>query len=390
MTTRFNKLYLVIVVAALALAGCWDSQEVEQIAFASALGIDLLAESGEYLATVQIIKPGQIKAPKAGASGGSGIKEEAVWVAQGKGKTVFLAVRNLTTLSSRPVSFSHCQAIVISRKAASKSIKPLVDYVLRSRDFRHTLHILIAEEKAEDVIKSVSELEPIPAIGLSGILAQQQDVSQVRPVNLRRFLGWLLSDSASAMAPRVAVEESGGQKMARLTGISVFKEDLWVADFIGKESRGLLWITDEMNHGFLTIPYPEGDDVVNLEIIRAGRKLTPQLQQGRPSFLLEISAEARIAVQTSAEELDPRAMTSLQNRMAAAIKNEVAAALNKARANSIDPFEFGEVLRRSYPREWSELQPRWGELFPTAGVTVTVNAVVTQEGLIFKPIMPPK
>ena len=385
---RFIQLITLVLFTAVAITGCWDSQEVDQQAFVSALGIDLAKESGEYSVTVQIIRPGQITAPEGGgAGGGSGKEGEAVWVTQSKGKTVFLAVRNLSTLSSRPLSFSHCQNIVFGREAAEQGIRPLMDFLIRSQDFRHTLNVLIAEEKASDILQSVNKLEPISAIGLTGVLAEQRSLSQVRPVNLHSFLGWLISKSSSTMAPRVAVSESGEEKMARLTGMSVFKEDRWVTDLKGKENRGLLWIVGEIDEGFLTIPFP--DDVVNLEIIHSSRKLTPKLIQGKLSFLLEIAAEARITVHTSTEELNQQSMEILKRRMAATIKNEVLAALNKARAYNVDIFEFGSALQRAYPREWKELEPRWDEIFPLAEATVKVNAMVVQEGLILKPILPP-
>lgn len=149
-----------ILLGAALLGGCWNRRELDTLAIVAGLGLDRDVETGKIQLTAQIIKPGEVKTVKvggAGGGGGGGGKASAVWVIKSTGDTVFDAVRNMVTQSSRKLYFAHNQIIVIGKKTAEQGVWPLLDFFVRDHEIRWTIWVLVADGKASDVLEATPD-----------------------------------------------------------------------------------------------------------------------------------------------------------------------------------------------------------------------------------------
>lgn len=396
---KYGVKTLIFPLLILFFSGCWSRRELENLGIVAGLGIDL-SESGqsgedggqgEILLTAQIIKPGEVRGGTqtggGGGGGGGGGKKSPVWVTQSRGSTVFDAVRNFTFRSSRRLYFSHNQVIVLSREAAERGVYPLLDIFIRDPEPRITEWVLISEEKAAPILEAESELETIPAIGLSRLMENYFATSQVAAVNLHDFMARLMSKTSAPFAPMIGLDREKDEFILGET--AVFKGDRLVGKLNKEETRGLLWVTGEVRGGIITVAAPEGRGRVSLEIIRAERKISPELKAGEIRVKVEIREEGNLGEQMTSEDLSiPEKMAALNRRQAEAIKKEVLAAVKKARELKADIFGFGEAVRRKYPKEWKEMEPRWEELFPRIKVGVMVRSELRRVGITLKPAVP--
>jgi spore germination protein KC len=79
---------------------------------------------------------------------------------------------------------------------------------------------------------------------------------------------------------------------------------------------------------------------------------------------MEIKTESNLVDQQGTTDLStPEALRSLGRRHATVVKNEIRAAIDKAREYRADIFGFGEAIGRKFPQEWKELESRWDEAF---------------------------
>ena len=73
---------------------------------------------------------------------------------------------------------------------------------------------------------------------------------------------------------------------------------------------------------------------------------------------------------------------SLERRFAAAVRNEVLAALQAAQEDlESDILGLGRAVHNAYPREWQVMKDNWDEIFPALEVEVEVLATLKTSGV---------
>lgn len=371
------------------LTGCWDRKELDTMAIIQAVGIDR-TEDGQISLTLQLLLPGKIKGPaeKGGDDGGKG-----VWILTSTGQTVFEALRDATIESDRKLYFAHNKLFVIGEEAARTGVKPLVDFLDRDHDVRRLSYFFIARGKAQDIIEGEHEQEKIPAKAIEGLAKASGATSKLPIMSLHDFLKTLASKTSDPVAPGIEIverkKEGKAKKFVRLDGTAIFNRDKLTGWFDGRETRGLLWVLGKVKSGIMVVKSPlEETKNVSLEIIRASSEIKPEIINGKLVINVEVKEEGNIGEQMSeldlTEPLD--VFKELEKRQAAAIEEEINAALAKAQKEwGVDIFKFGDAVHREFPKEWKELKKRWDDEFPLVEVKVKVEAQLRRVGMSTKP-----
>ncbi|WHH58631.1 Ger(x)C family spore germination protein [Petroclostridium sp. X23] len=360
------------------LTGCWSRHELDEFSIVAGMGIDKSEEDGEIQLTAQIVKPRALKPGE-----GSSSPEDAYFNIESTGDTVFTAVREFTHGATRKLYFPHNQVIIFSRNTAEEGVQKYIDFFVRDPETRLTVWILVAKDKADELLEIKSELELIPALEISDLVEAQKATSQSSIVKLQHFITRLLSKTTSPVAP--LIEVSGKEKKAFVSGTAVFKKDKLTGELDKTETRGLLWVIGEIKSGIIDVDCPGGGKA-SLEIIRASSKITPKIKDGRIHMKIEIKEEGNLGSQSCLEDLTlPPKVDFLEKEKEAVIRSEVMAALKKARKLNTDIFGFGEAVHQKYRKEWKELEDRWDEVFPNIEVEVIVEAKLRRTGRITRP-----
>ena len=129
----------ILLIAGILTAGCSGNgaRETDEIAWVISMGIDR-AEDQDLLVTYRIAIP----AAQAAGSEGGGEKESSTLVTV-KAATLAEARNLLNAATSRAVNLSQVSAIVISEELARHGIEDLLGPLLRFREFRGTIFLLV-------------------------------------------------------------------------------------------------------------------------------------------------------------------------------------------------------------------------------------------------------
>jgi spore germination protein KC len=376
------------------ISGCWDVRELQNLAIVGASGIDLADQPGKVLMTVQIIKPGDVKSSTSGGEGvgetGQAATKAPIWVIKTTGNNVAEAVHNFDSISNRQLYFADSQIIVIGKEAATQGVRPLLDFYIRNREPRETTWIVIAADKASDIIELKSGLEKIPAMGLARLVENSTLTSFSVGVTMQEFVNRLMSKTAAAYAAHMEISDESPEKKARLTGTDIFKGDKLAGTFNQSETRGLLWVIGKVKRGVITAKSPQGG-VTNFDITRATSKVTPEVDGKQIKFKIKIIVESDLGSEDHSLDFSkPQELQALQKLETQAIGQEVQVALEKAKKLKVDVFGFGEMLHRKCAKKWKHLEPEWDVLFPTVQVSLAIRAKIRTVGLSLKPAEPPK
>ena len=397
MGLRKRYLWITVGIIVLLQGGCWNLQEVESLAFVSAVGVDRAQESEKVQVTVQIARP---TALAVASTGGSSL-ERAFWLVSSTGYTVFDAVRNFASQSSRRLYWPHNRWLVFGEAQAREGLEDVLDFFDRDVEARRTMKLAVVQDgMASEFLETEQEMERLASKAYEQILDNsRRGLSTVVDIDLHQFLLALVGEGIEPVAIRVEmidrlpdvdirgqVERRYVSLAPRVTGAAVFKGAKLVGWLNKPETRGYNWVMGKANSGIIVIERPEGGKkLAGLELLRASSKVKPELVDGKFKIVIEVKADANIGdIQDILGKTNTlSAVASMERRMATVISNEIEAVFRKTqRELASDIFGFGRAIRRKYPKEWASLRDNWNDQgFQELQIETKVSARIRHTGL---------
>jgi spore germination protein KC len=378
----------------LLLSGCVGKREINDLAIVMAVGIDK-AEDGQVEITAQIVRPADSRGQTGAPSGQTG---DPIWAASSTGQTLFEAIRNLSTFSSRRVFWAHNYAIVISEDYAREGIQEAVDFFTRNPELRMRTWVMVTPEKASEIVSTLSGLEVIPGESINKLFRYTGISVQAPRTQMINLQAALADKSAEPVVARVQFTnrgvsnkkpgQAGSIKQIELAGAGVFKGDKLVGVIQPKDMKGLLPFIDKPETGMMVLKCPEDEkQKISIELENQRFKITPKVKKGQPVFKVEYSALGSIVESPCAFSIkNTPKMKELEKQVETQLKNQVERILEVAQSETRSDFlHLGEIFHNHYPVEWRKLEKNWEAVFPDVKVEVKTTAEMNDSSLLFKP-----
>ncbi|MET3211399.1 UNVERIFIED_CONTAM: spore germination protein KC [Paenibacillus sp. PvR008] len=385
--TAFLFLILTLV---LLLTGCWDRRELNELAIAVGMGID--KHGDQFRVSVQVVDPGEVAAKK-GAGGGAPATLYTV-----EADTVFEAIRKITTLSPRKMYFSHLRICVIGESIAREGMAKALDFLSRDHQLRTDFYIVVSKGvSAEDTLKIMTPLDPIPANDLfSSLESSQKNWSPSMTVTLDELIAALTSEGMQPILTGLRIvgntemgeSKSNVQKIdppvrLQYSGLAVFKKDRLIGWLNEIESKGYNYILGKVQSTVGFVDCPKGGKVA-LEIIRTQSAIKGSVNRGEPRININLRIEANVG-EVECSDLDlTKASTiyDLQKKGEEKIAGFMESAIRKAQKSyKVDIFGFGDAIHRGNPKAWKSLKQNWdNEHFAELPVNIKVDYKIRRLG----------
>ncbi|MCW2279341.1 Ger(x)C family spore germination protein [Heliophilum fasciatum] len=409
----------------LLLAGCWDRNELEQLAFVLTLGIDRSVDN-QIDVMLRVAVPVGVEAgpgKKAGGGTVSGTTKVLTVTARSVPEAISLAEATI----ERQIDFRHLRIVVFGEQLAKEGLLPYLDVFERYHQFRRSTYIWIAKEGAARHIflttdpvleKSVSRY----AEDLARLVPQ---LSFFRMATLHEFINETDSPQVDAVLPIVAVNpiverekkennnaplptdeyhqqlpenpEPGGKTLAPLyrsggnpsefLGVAVFHQGKLVDKWSGWETRDYSLLRDTYKRSIWVFPSPTGLGFFSLQLHRTrAPQITITDVNDVPHIDIALSLEGNLlGIQSLEPYVSSDKIADLEAYAAGQIQSQIAALIQKAQRQKVDPFYFVRFLRTKMltMKELDELN--WREHFAQATVTVAVDIKIRRPGLRIQP-----
>ncbi|HPT90871.1 MAG TPA: Ger(x)C family spore germination protein [Acetivibrio sp.] len=364
------------------LSGCFGGREINDLEIVIGIGVDKNESAGNILLTAQIVKENET----GGTGKDGGGEDKAFWNVNSTGNSIFEAVRQITHKTGNRLFISHNQAVIFGKDIASEGLEKYIDFFLRAHEMRPTALILIAEDRASDVMDAKPETEKFPAVNIEKLVESYAFTSHLYKVNMKDFASCMMSDTKAPMAPLVSVMQDKENKDIYVSGLAVFKKGRMVGKLNEDEVRGLLWVLGKVKSGVITVSSPNEQGSAVLEILSAKSKVTPELKDKRIVMHIKIKEESSLSEQTTTENLaTDSAFERMQKASAEIIRQEILAAFDKSKELNADIFGFGEMLHKKYGNEWKALKDNWDDLYPSVELKIDVESKIIKTDLLKKP-----
>lgn len=381
----------ILISSLLLLAGCWNRRELNDLSIVVGMGID--RSDGHYAVSLQIVLPEEIAA-KGGSSG-----RVPVVIYQEKGKTIFEAIRKITTIAPRKLYFAHLRILVLGEDLAKEGIGETLDFLLRDPEVRSDFYITVSKDsKAKDVLKVLTMVDKIPANELFASLeAAEKAWAPTNTVTLDKLTSDIVSDGISAILTGIEIVDDAkeGEEQANLQktddftklkyqGIGVFKDDKLIGWLNDTESIGLNYLTGKIKSTITNISCLE-KGIVGIEVIRTKTDLKAGMHKNNPKGIVKIDVEANVGdVECKTLDLSKtETINYLEEKTASKIKSDIDKAIKVSQERyATDIFGFGEAIHRQFPNYWKKHKKNWNQVFVNMPIEIDVNVKIRQIGTI--------
>ncbi|MFC0211520.1 Ger(x)C family spore germination protein [Paenibacillus chartarius] len=231
---RTYVIRLLLLLPLLAVGGCWDKKELNDLAVVMGVGIDKDPRGGIYV-TAQVIKP---PAKQGGTAGGSALP---TWSLSERGNTVMDAIHNLNEISPRRLYWSHMQIIIFNEEIAKEGIAPYMSWFSRDPESRTGTYMAVTRGKAADLLNTKIELGNVPAKTMADLI-QTASLRQLptRKMTLRDFTSYLATPGLSPTMDVIDIEYVRGKAETYVVAdVALFKGDRLVGYMKKPDKMGI-------------------------------------------------------------------------------------------------------------------------------------------------------
>ncbi|MBD1382203.1 Ger(x)C family spore germination protein [Metabacillus arenae] len=372
-----KKHYILFPLCLIVLTGCWSSQEIEELSFGIAKGIDLADEESVeqemdvgYPKRNLITLTDQIILPEVTVAEGPPSQKPYQNVSH-TGDSIHEMLRE-NRLERNSVTSHHLKAIVIGEGIARKiSIQNLINQLLRDNVSRRSSLLLIAKGKASETLETQGK--EIPGEQLKEI-ATNESTKLLQMVTI--------GDASSKMASnrsfllQSVVKEKEENKFAGAAIIQGKTKKL-VGFLSEEEIGGISWITAKGKGGLVKTYDEEKKQLIVYEILSMKSRIKPMVQGNEISFDVKIKSEGRITEDWlypgNAIDND-RFLKAAEKEVEGKVRRMVEETLTKIQKEyEADVAGFGTQLGIHYPRVWEKVEKDWDKEFSQVPVNLNVK-----------------
>ncbi|PAV27821.1 hypothetical protein CIL05_19935 [Virgibacillus profundi] len=386
MIKRMHKL-LSCFLAVILLTGCWDVTNIEDRGFIMGIAIDLAEEgktNGNYHLTMtnQFAVPPGLSAPGGGSGGGG----KAFVNLSASGESIYAIGQEMANKINKLPFFEHLKVVIVSEEVAAipQLFANVMDVFIRNRDARRGIKVIIAKEKAKDILNIQPENEKLPARYINQILENSIiKTGELRPVRVGEVHEHLLAKSSFVLP-----EVTSGDSELNFVGGSVYKGDsnMLIGSLKPSEMLGLHLITGEKLGG--TIEFNFKDHLTTYSIREATSRVKVNAKDPENiDIAVTINMEGEIQETFGTFILkEPGVITALEKEISAKVKKIADEMIKKGQKElEADIFGFADNLKKFHYHTWEKIKKDWdhGEnYFAKSNVSVTVDAQVRSDGVV--------
>lgn len=378
---------LMLLLPIFLFTGCFNYRELNEIAIASAIGLDKTGDG--YVVTIQVMNT-----KKASETGTSNEQLKFITFTT-SGVTLQDAIRKSILDSSRRIYPNHVQTLIIGEDLAKNGISDVLDMFFRGVEFRKQTPVLIAKNStAEEVLNVVTPLESLNSKNIrDGLSVDSKYLGIGDNISFEDLVGTFLDSNKEIILPSVSINgtKSDGEKIENIetadpsvrlieSSLAVFKGDHLIGFLDNKQSIDLNFVRNKINNTILT--YECGDNkYLSSEIM--SNKTSIEFSESPLKAHIKINGILNINEITCDIDLeDPVVIDEIEADLEEELKNDVYNTIKYIiEEYNSDVFGFRDFLYKNKTKYYKEIKDDWYDsIFPNMDIDVDVNFNLTGKG----------
>lgn len=380
-------LIMILILNITLLTSCWDNMDLTEKAFVTAMGVDK-TEDGKIELTLQIVKPSSVSME-------TKISEGAIWVLTTFGDTLFEAVKNQLSTSNRKPFYNHAELLVIGENYAKEGIEEVLDFWERNHEPRLNANILVAKgTTAKRILNAESKVEEVYSVHINGIINNNEAIGKIKKTTVMETIKANREKGNNPVICAIEIindVENLKIKDMVINSSAVFKNNKLIGYLNPEETKGLLFIKDELKSGVINVKSPkDNEDKISIEINNSKTKIESRVAGDSVYFTINIETLGTVSSEQGYVKLATQEnIEKLNIYTEEKIKMYVDKAFKKAQKDyKTDFFGFGDIVYRKHLDFWRKYVNDWDKIFENVTVNVNVNVEILNSGIIKNPSKP--
>lgn len=374
------KVITLVFIIVFLLTGCWDYVEIENLITVAGLAVDAGSGNG-YLVTIETIDLEQ--------SQGGDVQPQSK-VMEVEGTSIFDAVRNAIKISTQRYYWSHADIIIISEEVARGGIVKVLEPIIRSREPRLTMKVLVSKESsASEILPRDTRTNRIHSFEIVEMLKAQQNLSKAPNYQVYEVINKVMAVGISTVIPTIGLTTVEGEKTPEVSGLAMFKKDSLVGFLDGEEVKFYLFITNEVKGGVLVESYPSESSPSNISLDISENKTKIQHRYENEKVVMEIKTNTKTVLHEwgISDSISKERVKDVEKQFEESLRRDIENLIKKVqREYRCDIFGFGQILRNQNPQLWRELEGNWEEIFTNLEIEVDTTIELINTNLLFDTI----
>ncbi len=391
-----NKLFslLLVLPLCLGLAGCRDRSEIDDMAYAVAIGVEH-GEDSQLALTFAFADPAKVNGG-GGESGGSGDESPLKTLTVGA-PDIFSGSDIISASIGKQVNLSHLKLLLFSKEIAAAGIASYADGFMRNLKVRPRILPAVTDQPRAYIEQIVPSFEGNPEKFLNQLL--EKGASQYVPGTTLYdlYTASMLPDRGMTLPILSAAEggqtenesnaqkEGSGDQRAQpaspaAQSLAVFRNGKMVGECTQPFYYQLL--TGQLDDAHITLPGAPGEHAVFRVESAKKPHVEVTLQDGVPHIAIHIQVDCQIIA------LENHAVTEhdyqqLQAQLETYLQQQAQSfALQTAREYQTDICGFSAAAKRQFLTLPAWENYRWAEHYPAVEFTIQTDAAITRSGLV--------
>ncbi|MGE7877951.1 Ger(x)C family spore germination protein [Peribacillus muralis] len=339
---------LFIGMSLLTLTGCWDTKDIQDIQYISAMGIDY--RNGQYDIYVQVTSFAGVAKQESMEP-----KPTPVWVAKGSGKTINAAMNDIYKRSNQYVYWAHVQLIIFSENLLKHGLDQVNDPILRFQQIRETTWLYGTDDSLEKILF----VNSLSGSSVQTSIFNPEDIyklrSYVAPIRVQSFYTQNYESGMTVKLPKVSLlpevwkKQGGSKNTVKLTGSYLIKNNQLKAKIANKHLSGLRWLTKSTVRSPVAVKVNE-DTSVEMSLIRPKFNIKPIFMNDKVAFDISIKVNGVVRDMEGNIPL-PILKDKVENVLAKEIRSTYTYALEKG----TDIYNLEETVYREDVKKWKSI-----------------------------------
>lgn len=383
-----NKLkYLILLIIPLLLSGCYNYQELNQLAITTALSVDYDKDSDNFKIIAQVINP--VKEQDAKSS-----NEPSFINYKSEGKSLREAVRLVLLDSPKKLYGSQIQIVVLSENVIGEKLPDVIDFFIREPELRSEFKLIIARDnKALEGITIQTLLDDLSSSNILDSLEKQaEEFGITTVVTLNDLTNMYLNPYLEIVLPSMNVKgdlKKGSEKenlsntdnetSIKVNTTGVFKNNKFLGYLTGEESRVLNLIRGDIKNTIINMNIEDG--FIVFEPNKIETKVEATVKEN--TVKITISGLAKVKEITGMADLNsPKEVKKLQEKFNKLIEEMVQSSFTSIREKyNTDVFKFRDIYYKTDYKYFKENQNNWYEdIFPNLKLEVNSQIKLYEKG----------
>ncbi|MGQ8875496.1 Ger(x)C family spore germination protein [Paenibacillus sp. TSA_86.1] len=379
---------IALVLCTSLLTGCWDREEINDVAFVIGIAVD--KEGENYRSSLQIALPGQSGSAGSEGGGGGTSGDKSWFLLSNTARTLRGTTLEGQKSLSRKIYYAHRRTILIGEELAREGVASMLDLLTRFPLNRLSAMPVVTRGEAYKVIDTDAPIEKFP----SEMVRELCFLNMRNPRSLKTFIDSILSEGIDPFLPIASVSDSvpkdwkDSMTNIKLDGLAIFKKDKLVGMMDKAPADALILAMGEANAPEVMIKAPRGKGDLFIKLNENNASLHPRIENGKVTVTIELYAKGVVVDNESyygdrQEEEILKINEAIHQKIKEDIEEGVHLVQNKFKA---DILGIGRSIHQHLPKEWKKIKDRWDVLYPEVKVTVDPHVIVENVGIVNKPI----